>query len=84
MTESINKLIQAANNVVKETENLISEKNAEVFSEAPKIVHDRLCSEFVYIMKQNNNKVFTEIPEAREISNAIDVLEKFYPSLKEK
>ena len=56
---------------------------AQVYEKAPTIVHMALCRELVQVSKQNPDKVPREIPEAIKVLDAIDLLEKIYPQLKQ-
>jgi len=53
----------------------------ELYEKAPLVVHQRLCHEFVEIMKEHPKSVPEDIPEALEILTAVIVLEKIYPKI---
>jgi len=53
----------------------------ELNDQYPLVVHQRLCDEFIKIMKDHTESVPEDIPEAQEILTAVIVLEKIYPEI---
>ncbi|MCK5017293.1 MAG: hypothetical protein KAS32_09480 [Candidatus Peribacteraceae bacterium] len=48
---------------------------------APLIIHQAFCSELVKVAKKHPKKLPKNIPEAKKVLDAIEVLEKLYPDL---
>jgi len=80
--ETINELGEAVKQVMLVANKLGNEVNAEVQTNAPRIIYQRFCSELVEVAKQNQHKTPEEIPRAMKILDAIDILIDFYPELK--
>ena len=52
------------------------------FNKAPLIIHQSFCYELVRLAKEQDGKKLEEIPEAMKVMDAIDVIERLYPKLK--
>ncbi len=79
--ESLIKLNNAINEVIKIAENIKEEINYEIFITSPLFIHQKLCSELVEIMKNNPEKTPNQLQDAMNVITAIEVLEKVYPKL---
>ena len=84
--ETINELSEAVKQVMLVANKIGNEVNAEIWTKAPLIVHQRFCHELVEVVKmeENKGKPTSEIPRAMDILNAIEILMDFYPELKPK
>ncbi len=79
------KTLNEATETFLESVKVINEKiSAEIWEQAPLIIHQGLCSELVRLAKNNPSQTLEVIPEAKEIMTALDVLERLYPKLKSK
>ncbi len=70
------------NELVTAIEKIESDATEQQHTMAPIIVRQRLCHELVVVATANPNKILKEVPEAMDILNAIDVLDKFYYGFK--
>lgn len=74
LNETVEKIIEIANNINDET-------NAEIWNKAPLIIHHRFCSKYVELLKEHPNKKPEELPKAMDVLTAIEVLQELYPEL---
>ena len=81
--EVLEELQEAVENVIKITNKLTDETNAEIWDKAPIIIHQQLCSKLVKIMKENPKKTASEVPKAMDVLKALEVLEELHPKLNE-
>jgi len=81
---SIDELGEVLKQVMLVANKIGNERNAEIWENAPKIVHQRFYHELVDVVKmeENKGKSTSEIPRAMEILNAIQILMDFFPELK--
>ncbi len=79
--ESLDELNEAVKAVIESGNRINEEVNEMIFTKAPLVIHQRLCSELVKIMKDHPSKTASEIPKVMELLTAITILKGLYPQL---
>jgi len=79
--QNVEELKKALHNVDIIAGKLVTDLYKELYSQAPVIIYQRLCNEFVEVVKKENKFIASEIPKAEKILNAIQVLKDLYPEL---
>lgn len=80
--EALKELKEALRLVLSKSERVIESIDQEVADKAPRFVYQKLCHEFTVLAQNNVGIPSSKIPGCVEILNAIDVLERLYPQLK--